>query len=182
MRSLRLIAATAALSMIFSVGCSTQRASNPSVKDGVENSLKTAGFKDINVDEDRNKGVITLKGNVATQADKEKAEAAAKSAAGNDIIANELLVTGSDKDKADDVADATDDSIESSFKAMVAKNNWKDQHIRADAEKGVLTLTGDVDTADQRASVESASAKLPGVKQVGNKLVVKGDKKHNTRR
>src|SRR4051812_30154356 len=105
MRSMRLMAATAALSMIFSVGCSQQRASNPSMKDGVENSLKQAGFKDVNVDEDRNKGVITLKGNVATQDEKNRAEAAAKSAAGNDVIANELLVTGGDKDQAKDVAE-----------------------------------------------------------------------------
>lgn len=182
MRSLRLIAATAALSMIFSVGCSQQRASNPSVKDGVENSLKQAGFKDINVDEDRNKGVVTLKGKVATQAQKEQAEAAAKTAAGNDVIANELLVTGGNEDKAEDVAEATDDAIESSFKAMVIKNNWKDEHVRAAAENGVLTITGDVETAAQRASVEAAAAKLPGVKQVVNKLDVEGGKRKNTRR
>ena len=68
---LRAITMAASLALILSVGCSQQRANNPSVKDNVENSLKQAGFDKVNVDEDRDKGVITLKGDVATMADKQ---------------------------------------------------------------------------------------------------------------
>lgn len=172
MRSFRLIAATAALSMIFMVGCSQQRASNPSVKDGVEKSLEQDGFRGIRVDEDRKKGVVTLKGEVATQAQKERAEASAKAVAGNNIIANELLVIGGNEEKAADVAEATDDAIESSFKAMVTQNNWDKLDVRTEVNNGVVTLTGDVDTAARRSVIEAATAKLPGVKQVVNKLEV----------
>jgi hyperosmotically inducible protein len=174
MRGKRLLAAIAALTLAISVGCSKQRAANPSVKDNVENSLKQAGLEKINVDEDRDKGVVTIKGDVATQADKQRAEEVARQAAGNAVVANEILVTGGDESRAEDVASAKDDSIESSFKAYVEQNKLENQHIRADAKNGVLTLEGDVDTAAQRAKVEKAAAHIPGVSQVVNKLEVKG--------
>ena len=124
------------------------------------------------------------KGDVATMADKQKADETARAAAGNAVISNELLVTAGDGDRAEKVADNSDDAIESSFKAYVAENKLEDQHVRADAENGVLTLTGDVDTEAQRSAVEKDAAKLPGVTQVVNKLDVKGGKagKHKATR
>lgn len=174
----RLIAILAVVALIFTVGCSKQRANNPSVKGNVEDSLKQAGFDKVNVDEDRDKGVITIKGDVATQADKQRAEEVARASAGNNVISNELLVTAGDEDRAEKVADKSDDAIESSFKAYVAENKLENQHIRSDAKNGVLTLTGDVDTEAQRSKIEADAAKLPGVTQVVNKLDVKGGKAH----
>lgn len=176
---LRIIAMLAVLALIFTVGCSKQRASNPSVKDNVENSLKQAGFDKINVDEDRDKGVVTIKGDVQTQADKQRAEEVARQAAGNSVIANELLVTAGDSGTAEKVADKSDDAIKSSFDAYVAENKLENQHINADVKNGVLTLKGDVDTPAQRTQIEKDAAKLPGVTQVVNKLEVKGHKGHN---
>jgi hyperosmotically inducible protein len=173
---LRFIAILAALALILSVGCSKQRASNPSVKDNVESSLKQAGFDKVNVDEDRDKGVVTLKGDVPTQADKQRAEETARQAAGNNVIANELLVTAGDENRAEKVADKSDDAIEASFKAYIAENKLENQHIRSDVKNGVLTLNGDVDTEAQRTAIEKDAAKLPGVTQVVNKLEVKGAK------
>jgi hyperosmotically inducible protein len=173
---LRVIAIMAVLALIFTVGCSKQRASNPSMKDNVENSLKQAGFDKVNVDEDRDKGVITLKGDVATQADKERAESVARQAAGNSVIANELLVAAGDQERAEKVAGQSDDAIESSFKAYIAENKLENQHIRTEVKNGVLTLNGDVDTTEQREKIEADAAKLPGVTQVVNKLAVKGAK------
>lgn len=174
---MRIAAFVAVLALIFTVGCSQQRANNPSVKDNVENSLKSAGFEKINIDEDRNKGVVTLKGEVATQADKERAEQVARQAAGSNVIANEILVTAGDGDRAEKVANKGDDAIESSFEKYVAQNKLEKQRIRAEANNGVLTLTGDVDTEAQRAKVEKDAAKIDGVTQVVNKLDVKKGKR-----
>jgi osmotically-inducible protein OsmY len=58
----------------------------------------------------------------------------------------------------------------------VAANNLKEQRIHADSKNGVLTLTGDVDNAQQRTKVEKDAAKIEGVTQVVNKLEVKGSK------
>jgi hyperosmotically inducible protein len=172
MRATRVLVAILAVAMIFALGCAQQRASNPSVKDNVENSLEQAGLQSVNVDEDRDKGVITLKGEVKTDAEKARAEEVARQAAGNSIIANQLLVTGADEGKAEDVASATDDAIEAQFKAWVEKNNLTKQDISADAKNGVLTLTGDVDNAAIRSRVERDAAKITGVQQVVNKLEI----------
>src|SRR4051812_31106951 len=133
----RLIAILAVVALIFTVGCSKQRANNPSVKSNVEDSLKQAGFDKVNVDEDRDKGVITIKGDVATQADKQRAEEVARQSAGNNVISNELLVTAGDEDRAEKVADKSDDAIGSSFKAYLAENKLENQHIRSDVKNGV---------------------------------------------
>lgn len=177
MRATRLIAVLAALTLMFTLGCSQQRATNPSVKDNVSKSLEQAGFKDINVDEDRDKGVITIKGKVGSQDDKSRAEDVARQAAGNSVVANEILVTGPNEDRAEDVASATDDAIEAEFDAMITKLNLKDQYVRKDAANGVLTITGDVDTAAERNTIEKNAAKIKGVTQVVNKLEVKAAKK-----
>jgi hyperosmotically inducible protein len=177
MRSTRLIAAIAALTLILGIGCGKQRASNPSVKNNVEAALDQAGLKNINVDEDRSKGVVTLKGEVPSQEDKARAEETARNAAGNMVVANELLVTAGGEGMAKDVAKSNDDAIEARFKEYMAANNMKNQHIRAEAKNGVLTLTGNVDTPQQRSTVEKDVAKIEGVTQVVNKLEVKGGKK-----
>lgn len=177
MRATRLIAVLAALTFILTLGCSQQRATNPSVKDNVSKSLDQAGFKDINVDEDRDKGVITIKGKVGSQDDKSRAEDVARQAAGNSVVANEILVTGPNEDRAEDIAGSQDKAIEADFDAWIEKANLKNQHIKKDAKNGVLTLTGDVDTATQRATVEKEAAKIKGVTQVVNKLEVKQAKR-----
>jgi hyperosmotically inducible protein len=173
----KLTAAFAALLMIIAIGCSQHRANTPSEKKAVADALKSAGYDKINVDEDRDKGVITLKGDIASQADKEKAEAVARQTASNSVIANELLVTGNDKGTAKEVAGDNDDAIKAHFKEWVAANHLKNQHVSADVKNGVITLTGDVDTEAQRTSFEKDIAKIDGVSEVVNKLEVKARKR-----
>jgi hyperosmotically inducible protein len=176
MRSTRLIAAIAALTLILGIGCGKQRASNPSVKNNVESALDQAGLKNINVDEDRSKGVITLKGEVPSQEDKARAEETARNAAGNMVVANELLVTAGGEGMAKDVAKSNDAAIEARFKEYIVANNLKSERIRYDAKNGVLTITGEVASPQERAKVEQDAAKIEGVTQVVNKLEVKGKK------
>ncbi len=51
-------------------GCSSNKSAD--VTDNIRKSLDQAGFKDVSVSEDRDKGVVTLKGNVPTETDKQK--------------------------------------------------------------------------------------------------------------
>ena len=167
---------TAALLLVFAAGCSQEQA-RPAAKDNVEKSLKAQGLDNINVDEDRDKGVITLKGEVKSAEAKQQAEEAAKSAAQGEIVANEIEVRPQGmEDQAGDVAENKDDAIESNFKAAIAQHNWENQHVRFDVKEGVITLNGDVDTTAQRTQMEKVAAGIPGVKQVVNKLEVKGKK------
>jgi hyperosmotically inducible protein len=158
------------------VACSKQK--TPPAKENVEQSLKQNGLSGVNVDEDREKGVITLKGDVQSDDQKQQAGRVAEQAAPGRVVANELGVRPAGMEStASKVESNTDDAIEDHFKAVVAANHWENQHIRSDAKNGVLTLKGDVDTSAQRAKVERAAATIPGVQQVVNELEVKG-KKH----
>jgi hyperosmotically inducible periplasmic protein len=158
------------------VACSKQNA--PAVKENVEQALKQNGMSSINVDEDRDKGVITLKGDVQSEDQKQQAGRVAEQAAPGRVVANELGVRPAGMEStASKVESNTDDAIEDHFKAVIAANHWENQHIRSDAKNGVLTLKGDVDTSAQRTKVERAAATIPGVQQVVNELEVKGKKR-----
>jgi hyperosmotically inducible periplasmic protein len=178
MRSRMLVALTAAILMIaVAVGCSKQSANPRAMKDQVQQTLKQNGMDKINVDEDKDKGVITLKGDVKSEDEKMKASTLAQRAAPGRVIANELALRPEGMEReAKKIESNTDDAIENYWKAAVAANKWENQHIRADAKNGVLTLKGDVDTPAQRAQAEKVAAGLPGVQQVVNELEVKGRK------
>jgi hyperosmotically inducible protein len=178
-------ALAAILALGISVGCSSQKANVPAAKDQVEAALNQNNLGDVKVAEDRDKGVVTLTGNVKSDEDKQRAEELAKQAAPGRVIANEIGVRPSGvESQAKDVDKNTDDAIENHMKALIAANNWNNQHIKFDAKNGVLTLKGDVDSAEQRTRVEKEAANIPGVTQVVNEMDVKGGKaaRHNAQR
>ena len=178
MQRTRIIAALAALFLLVGIiGCSQQKASNPSQKDSVKQALDNAGFKDVDVDEDRDKGVITLKGKVGSEDQKMAAEQAAKSAAPGVVLANEISIEPEGHEReAQKIESSMDSAIEDNFKAALVGNKLEDQHIRYEAKNGVLTLEGDVDTAPLRQKAEKLAASVPNVTQVVNKLEVKKGK------
>ena len=54
------------------IGCSRTSKMSPDVSDSIRKSLDQAGLKAVSVTQDRDKGVVTLSGNVAADADKAK--------------------------------------------------------------------------------------------------------------
>jgi hyperosmotically inducible periplasmic protein len=170
----------AAFVLAFAIGCSSNKASTPDIKDRVAKALGDAGFKDLNVASDNDKQLVTLKGDVKTQEEKERAEDVAKSAAGSWVVANEIGVRPEGVEGAARKIDSNVDSaIEKDFKAVLIANRLEDQHIRYDAKNGVLTLKGDVDTAAQREKAEKLAATVPNVQQVVNELDVKNAKRRH---
>jgi hyperosmotically inducible periplasmic protein len=178
MQRTRLIAALTALFLLVGIiGCSQQKASAPSYKDSVKQALDNAGLKNVDVDEDRDKGVLTLKGKVGTEDEKMSAEQAAKSAAPGVVVANEISIEPQGFEReAQKIESSMDDAIENNFKAAIVGNKLEDQHIRYEANNGVLTLEGDVDTPALRQKAEKLAASVPNVTQVVNKLEVKKGK------
>ena len=178
MRNVRLLSVVLVLALAVAVGCSTQRAGTQSVKDNVVKSLEQAGLKQIDVKEDRDKKVITLSGNVESEDQKNRAAEMAKSVAPGWVVANEIgLRPEGVESEAREVSSNLDDAIENNFKAALVASKLEDQHIRYDAKNGVLTLEGDVDTTQQRQTVEKLAASVPNVTQVVNKLEVKRARK-----
>ena len=177
----RLLALGAAVllgSAMLISGC--QNKSHPDEKAAVTNSLKNNNLGSLSVSQDRDKGVMTLKGDVATAADKDQAESLAKQAAPDYTVANEIGVRPPQEANAGSVASNLDSAIEDNFKAAIkAHENLNDQSIHASAKNGTLKITGSVKTAAQKREVSTLAKEVPNVQQVVNELTVKPGK-HST--
>jgi hyperosmotically inducible protein len=174
-----LFSSAAVLAGALSVaGCHSSN--HPDEKDAVTNSLKTNALGEVSVSQDRDKGVMTLSGNVATDAQKQQAGTLAQQAAPDYQIANEIGVRPPNADQAGAVASDVDKGIEDNFKAAIkAHKALDDQSIRATAKNGTLEIKGSVKTAEQKEEVEALAKKVPHVQQVVNELEVKSNK-HST--
>ena len=86
---LRLLTFAAVSSLI---GCSGAATKSPDVTDNVRKALDQANLHDVKVSQDRDKGVVTLTGQVAASGDKAQAESITKSIAGSQVVADEIAV------------------------------------------------------------------------------------------
>lgn len=153
---------------------------SPDVADNIRKSLDQAGYKDVSVSQDRDKGVVTLTGTVPTDSDKAQAESIAKSGAGSQVVADQVAVRPpGDESDAKTVDSDMDKAIEKNLDAVLVKNKMK-RDVKYDVKNGVVTLTGDVRSQSRRAQVEKLASTVPNVKQVVNELEVKGQKASST--
>lgn len=166
----------------------TWKDSKSAFKDGwIESKLETAlilnehlnPFKiDIGVDNN----IATLEGEVDSAIDKELAENIALGIEGIDAVDNKLKVVKQQPlvGKADDdtkrnfsqyVADV---STTAAIKTeLLASKNVKGLNIDVDTLNDEVTLTGKVNTAEEKALAQAIAAKHDDVKNVINKLQVK---------
>src|SRR5215813_6318236 len=159
-------------SLMLIPGCS-QRTTSADAKGDVEQGLKAAGLKSVNVSQDRDKGIITLTGNVSTEAEKVKAEEIAKSRAHSSVVANEIGVRPSGfESEAKKVDSSLDAAIEKNLEALLTGKQLN-HDVKYHAKNGVLTLSGDVDSIERRSELERLAASVPNVKQVINEIQVK---------
>ena len=157
------------------LGCSTTNKA-PDVSDNIRRSLDQAGFKDVNVSQDRDKGVVTLTGTVPTESDKAQAESIAKSSAESQVIADQISVRPpGNESEAKAIDSDLDKAIEKNVDATLVKHRLK-KDVKYDVKNGVVTLKGDVPSQSKRQQVEQLVASVPNVKQVINELEVKGQK------
>jgi hyperosmotically inducible protein len=153
-------------------GCSATAAKSPDVSDGLRKSLDQAGFKNVSVSQDRDKGIVTLGGQVASDNDKSQAESLAKSFAGTQVVADQIAVipVGGEKE-AKAVNSDLDKGIEQNLDAALIQNKIHDE-----VKSGVVTLTGEVNSEDKRMRAEKVATRVPNVQQVVNDLQVKNQK------
>lgn len=158
------------------VGCTSAVAKSPDVSDSLRKSLDDAGLKDVSVSQDRDKGVVTLGGQVASDNDKAQAESLARSLAGQQVVADEIVVVtpGLEKESKAMSADL-DKGIENNLDAALIKNHLH-KYVKYDVKSGVVTLSGEVNSEAKRARAESIAIAVPNVEQVVNDLQVKNQK------
>ena len=157
-------------------GCSGTATKSPDITDNIRKSLDQAGFKDVTVSQDRDKGIVTLGGKVTSENDKSQAESLAKSLAGTQVVADQIAVipVGIEKE-AKTVNSDLDDGIEKNLDAALIQNKMHD-NVKYDVKSGVVTLTGEVSSQSRRDQAERVAASVPNVKQVVNDLQVKNQK------
>ena len=156
-------------------GCN--KPSHPDEKSQVNDALKNNNLSAVSVSQDRDKGVMTLKGDVTTEDQKNQAENVAKQAAPDYTVANEIGVRPPGESNAGSVASNLDSAIEDNYKAMIkAHAVLNDQGIHASAKNGTLVLKGSVKTAKQKKEAEDLAKKVPNVQQVVNEIEVNNSK------
>ena len=158
------------------VGCSTRSTKTAGVSDSIRTSLDQAGLKDVSVTQDRDKGVVTLGGHVATEGEKSQAESVARPIAGTEVVANEIAVIppGAESD-AKKVNSDLDKGIENNLDAALIQDNFHG-NVKYAVKNNVVTLTGDVDSQAKRMRAEVVASTVPNVQQVVNELQVKEQK------
>src|ERR1700681_1139997 len=144
-------------------GCSETSTKSPDVSDGIRNSLDHARLTDVSVSQDRDKGVVTLGGHVAADADKAHAESIAKSMAAGQVVANEIAVRppGLERD-AKTVSSDLDKGIEQNLDAALIQNGLHDD-VKYGVTTGVVTLTGEVNSERKRTAAEKVASSVPNV-------------------
>jgi hyperosmotically inducible periplasmic protein len=157
-------------------GCSGTSAKSPDVSDSIRKSLDQAGLKGVSVSQDRDKGIVTLGGQVANENDKSQAESLTKSLAGAQVVADQIAVipVGIEKD-AKAVNSDLDQGIEKNLDAALIQNKMHD-NVKYEVKSGVVTLTGEVNSEDKRTRAEKVATGVPNVQQVVNDLQVKNQK------
>ena len=176
-KTLNLCAASLALLVAgISVGCSQTPRKAPDVSGNIRQSLDQAGFKDVSVTQDREKGVLTLGGHVAADGDKAKAESIATSLAGGQVVSDQIAVIplgGESAAKA--VNSDLDGGIAKNLDAALIQHKLHER-VKYDVKNSVVTLTGEVNSQSKRRQAESIAASVPNVRQVVNELQVKNQK------
>lgn len=169
------------LGLFILAGCNNDN-KHADVKDAVDQAMTKNNLGVVKVAQDRDKGVLTLTGDVVNADDKPRAEQIAKENAPGYTVANELAVrpTTADNSQLDSVDSKLDDGIKDNFKAAIkAHKALDDQSISSDVKNGTIVLKGSVKTAAQKAEAGKLAKAVPNVKEVVNEIAVKTDK-HST--
>ena len=138
-------------------GCSRTATKSPDIADNIRKSLDQAGFKDVTISQDRDKGIVTLSGKVTLENDKSQAESLAKSLAGAQVVANQIAVipVGLEKD-AKTMNTDLDQGIEKNLDAALIQNNMHDD-VKYKVKSGVVTLTGEVNSQNKRDQADQVA-------------------------
>jgi hyperosmotically inducible protein len=157
-------------------GCASAPAQSPDISVNLRHSLDQAGLKNVSMRQDRDKGVITLGGNVAADNDKAQAESLAVAVAGGQVVANQIAVlpAGAESDTKAMNTDL-DQGIGKNLDAALILNKLE-KEVRFVVRSGVVTLNGDVGSESLRTQAQGIAAAVPNVQQVVNELQVKNQK------
>ena len=178
MKAAHLLVAAVVLAILAPVyACRDFGGKSPDVSDAVRKSLDQQGLKDVTVAQDRDKGIVTLGGQVASDQQKAQAESIANSLAGGQVVADQIAVVapGTCKEVGAINSDL-DQGIEKNLDAALIQNKMHEDVAYA-VKNGVVTLSGEVNSDSERTGAETIATAVPNVHQVVNVLQVVKNRK-----
>ena len=153
-------------------GCSRSTRA-PDKSGALRDALDQAGFKKVSFTQDRDKGVVTLNGEVPAPGDKHQAETIARSIVNDEVVANQVaVVPPGAEDAAKKVNADLDDAIGKNLEAALIMNRLE-KSVKYSVKNGVVTLTGEVRSDLDRGNAEKIASGVPNVQQVVNELQTK---------
>lgn len=175
MRQSKLLTLSMVLALGAVMGCAHTNTESPDVSRDIQNSLDQSGFRDVHVNQDRDKGVVALTGQVPSDDDKQRAEAIAKSIATGQVVSNEVGVVPPHDSEAKTINSDLDKAIAKNLDAALIQNGLN-KAVKYDVNNGVITLKGKVNSASRRFEAQHVAASIPHVQQVVNELDVRDQK------
>ena len=153
-------------------GCWRGSAKSPDVLDNLRRALDQGGLKEVTVSQDRDKGIVTLGGQVETENDRAQAESLAKTMATGQVVADQIAVIPPGRGiETKAVNDDLDQAIEKNLDAVLIQHRMHDT-VNYAVKNGVVTLTGDMNSEHRRRAAEQLARTVPNVNQVVNALQV----------
>jgi osmotically-inducible protein OsmY len=158
----------AALAVAATVSSACNRESDPSKR--VSDALEQAKIDDVRANYDSDSKVVHLRGNVASVAERERAEAVAEKAVGTSgKLLNEVTVDNVDNRSAND----NDGQIRSQLNDMVDKDpQLTDRSINFDVNNGAVEIKGTVASAAEKNKVTDMARSVTGVRDVANGMTI----------
>jgi osmotically-inducible protein OsmY len=161
------------LGALLTVGGCSDCNKAPDVSDNIHRSLDQAGFKDVSVNQDRDKGVVTLKGTVPSDREKARAGSMARAQAGGEVVANEIaVVPPGNESAAKTVNSDLDKAIDKNLDAALVQNRLN-KAVKYSLKNGVVILKGRVDSQAARSEAAHIAATVPNVTQVVNEVEIR---------
>jgi len=118
-------------------------------------------------------GIVTLRGDAASQAQKDLTTEYAKDIEGVKDVNNEMTVSGASKKKATIGEKIDDASITAQVKmTLLSHRSTSAVHTKTVTKNGVVTLSGEAENAAEIALVTKLVSDIKGVKSVKNRMTV----------
>lgn len=162
------------------IGGCHRNAAHPDDKDAVNSALKQNNLGNVDVSQDRDKGVITLTGNVDSDRQKDLAASVAQGAAPGYTVANEIGVRPPEASTdTGAVQSDLDKAIEKNYDAMIKAHPALDHaDVKGSAKNGTLVIKGTVASSAEKAEADKLAKSVPNVQQVVNEIKVDRNQTH----
>jgi len=158
----------AAATVAACIGTACHR--GPDTQANVRKALDQANMQQVDVKIDDDEHIAHLKGVVGSLADRSRAQEVADAVVGTSgRVLNELSVKGLNDTTAGDL----DDDVKENLDNMIDNDpTLKQRDINFEVVNGMVTIKGDVRSADEKNHVGDMTKAAPGVKDVANGLQI----------